>query len=81
VQGSGPALVLLHDWPQTWYQWRLLIPPLAERYCDRADLRGYGLSDSPAAALISAPWAPTCASSSGRSGRADVHRVHQLSKL
>jgi haloacetate dehalogenase len=48
VQGSGPALVLLHGWPQTWYEWRLLISPLAERYTVIApDLRGYGLSDKP----------------------------------
>ncbi|HEY8475900.1 MAG TPA: alpha/beta hydrolase [Chloroflexota bacterium] len=48
VQGSGKPLVLLHGWPQTWYQWRLLIPALAERYTVIApDLRGYGLTDKP----------------------------------
>ena len=30
TQGSGPPLLLLHGWPQTWYEWRLLIPPLAD---------------------------------------------------
>ena len=21
IQGSGPQLMLLHSWPQTWYEW------------------------------------------------------------
>jgi haloacetate dehalogenase len=47
-EGEGPAVVLLHGWPQTWYCWRKLLPPLAERYTVFApDLRGYGLSDKP----------------------------------
>jgi haloacetate dehalogenase len=47
-QGSGPLVLLLHGWPQTWYQWRELIPPLAEEYTVVApDMRGYGLSDKP----------------------------------
>ena len=49
IQGSGPLLVLLHGWPQSWYQWRLIIPALAEHYTVIApDLRGYGYSDKPA---------------------------------
>ena len=28
--GSGYPLVFLHGWPQTWYEWRKLIPPLAD---------------------------------------------------
>ena len=48
TQGSGPPVVLLHGWPQTWYEWRHLIPRLAERYTVIApDLRGYGMSDKP----------------------------------
>lgn len=44
--GAGPAVLLLHDWPQHWYAWRLVIPPLAERYRVLAmDLRGFGWSD------------------------------------
>jgi pimeloyl-ACP methyl ester carboxylesterase len=46
--GSGEPLVLVHGWPQHWFQWRKLIPSLAERYrviCP--DLRGFGWSDAP----------------------------------
>jgi pimeloyl-ACP methyl ester carboxylesterase len=46
--GSGEPIVLLHGWPQNWYAWRHLIPPLAERYrviCP--DLRGFGWSEAP----------------------------------
>ena len=48
IQGTGPLLMLLHGWPQTWYEWRELIPALAECYTVVApDLRGYGLTDKP----------------------------------
>jgi pimeloyl-ACP methyl ester carboxylesterase len=48
VQGSGPLVLLLHGWPQTWYEWRAFVPPLAEQYTVVApDLRGYGQSDKP----------------------------------
>src|SRR5215211_3302780 len=46
--GEGPPLVLLHGWPQHWFEWREVIGPLAERYrvlCP--DLRGFGWSDAP----------------------------------
>jgi pimeloyl-ACP methyl ester carboxylesterase len=46
--GAGDPVVLLHGWPQNWWEWRRLIPPLAERYrviCP--DLRGFGWSDAP----------------------------------
>ncbi|WP_276259006.1 alpha/beta fold hydrolase [Haloglomus litoreum] len=46
--GDGPPLVLLHGWPQTWYEWRHVIPALAEEYTVIApDLRGMGDSDKP----------------------------------
>jgi pimeloyl-ACP methyl ester carboxylesterase len=46
--GAGDPLVLLHGWPQHWWMWRELIPPLAERYRVIApDLRGFGWSDAP----------------------------------
>ena len=48
VSGRGPAVVLLHGWPQTWYEWRHVIPALAERYTVIApDLRGLGNSSRP----------------------------------
>ena len=46
--GEGEPLVLLHGWPQHWFEWREVIGPLAERYrvlCP--DLRGFGWSDAP----------------------------------
>ena len=45
---DGKPLVMLHGWPQHWWEWRELIPPLAERYrviCP--DLRGFGWSEAP----------------------------------
>jgi pimeloyl-ACP methyl ester carboxylesterase len=28
--GQGAPVVLLHGWPQTWYEWRRIIPALAD---------------------------------------------------
>ena len=47
--GSGFPVVLLHGWPQSWYEWRHVIPGLAERFQVIApDLRGLGDSSKPA---------------------------------
>lgn len=47
--GSGPAVVLLHGWPQTWFAWRETMERLAGRFTVIApDLRGLGLSERPA---------------------------------
>jgi len=47
--GSGPLLLLLHGWPQTWYEWRRVMPALAEDYTVvAADWRGAGFSGRPA---------------------------------
>jgi pimeloyl-ACP methyl ester carboxylesterase len=44
--GSGPPLVLLHGWPQSWYEWRGILPALAQRYTVYAvDLPGLGDSE------------------------------------
>ncbi|MDF0492200.1 alpha/beta fold hydrolase [Bradyrhizobium yuanmingense] len=48
VGGDGPPLVLLHGWPQTWWEWRRIMPVLAEHHTVIAlDLRGAGHSDCP----------------------------------
>lgn len=46
--GDGPALVLLHGYPQTAQMWRKVTPALVKQFsivCP--DLRGYGDSDKP----------------------------------
>jgi pimeloyl-ACP methyl ester carboxylesterase len=46
--GHGPPVVLLHGWPQHWYEWRDVIPllaPHARVICP--DLRGFGWTDVP----------------------------------
>jgi pimeloyl-ACP methyl ester carboxylesterase len=49
IGGHGPALVLLHGYPQTWYEWRGILPALAEHYTVIApSLPGAGRSDAPA---------------------------------
>ena len=46
--GAGRPVVLLHGWPQTWYEWRRVMPLLADRYTLIApDLRGLGDSSRP----------------------------------
>ena len=48
IAGEGPAVVLLHGWPQTWWEWRHVIPALARKYTVIApDLRGLGDSSRP----------------------------------
>ena len=49
--GEGPAVLLLHGWPQSWRMWEAIIPGLATRYRVVApDLRGLGDSSAPKAA-------------------------------
>ena len=46
--GAGSPVVLLHGWSQTWYEWRRVLPALAERHTVIApDLRGLGDSSKP----------------------------------
>ncbi len=48
IGGDGPPLLLVHGWPQTWYQYRLVMPALARDFTVVAvDQRGIGLSDKP----------------------------------
>jgi pimeloyl-ACP methyl ester carboxylesterase len=47
-QGTGPAVFLLHGWPQTWLAWRHVIPRLAGKFRVIApDLRGLGNTSKP----------------------------------
>jgi pimeloyl-ACP methyl ester carboxylesterase len=56
--GEGPAVMLLHGWPQTWYEWRHVIDLLAGEYQVVApDLRGFGYSGKPAAGYDAATMA------------------------
>jgi pimeloyl-ACP methyl ester carboxylesterase len=48
IAGAGYPLVFLHGWPQSCYEWRKIIPALAQRFTVIApDLRGLGNSDRP----------------------------------
>src|SRR5919109_5353273 len=49
IGGQGdPAVVLLHGWPETWYEWHRVMPALAKNYTVVApDLRGLGDSSKP----------------------------------
>jgi pimeloyl-ACP methyl ester carboxylesterase len=48
IGGQGDPVVLLHGWPQTWYEWRKVMPALAKNYTVIApDLRGLGDSSKP----------------------------------
>jgi pimeloyl-ACP methyl ester carboxylesterase len=48
IGGQGDPVVLLHGWPQTWYEWRHVMPVLAQNYTVIApDLRGLGDSSKP----------------------------------
>ena len=46
--GQGPPMVLLHGWPETWFQWRHVIGPLSKHFQIIApDLRGLGDTTRP----------------------------------
>lgn len=48
VGGTGQPLILLHGWPQTWWEYHKVMPALATRYRVIAvDLRGAGGSSKP----------------------------------
>src|SRR5258706_4055923 len=56
--GTGPAVVLLHGYPQTWYIWRKVMPALAEQYTGIApDLRGSSRADALATGYAKASMA------------------------
>jgi pimeloyl-ACP methyl ester carboxylesterase len=48
--GTGPPVVLLHGFPESWYSWRHQLRALAEAgyHAVAPDQRGYGQTDRPA---------------------------------
>jgi pimeloyl-ACP methyl ester carboxylesterase len=45
---DAPPIMLVHGWPQHWWEWHHLIPTLAEGHRVIApDLRGFGWSEAP----------------------------------
>jgi pimeloyl-ACP methyl ester carboxylesterase len=48
IEGSGAPVVLIHGFPQTWWEWHRMMPELARHHTVVAiDLRGAGHSDKP----------------------------------
>jgi hypothetical protein len=49
IGGHGDPILLLHGWPETWYEWRNIIPSLiANNYTViTPDMRGLGDSEKP----------------------------------
>ncbi len=49
--GSGPLVILVHGWPESWYSWRHQLPAIAAAgfHVVAPDMRGYGKTDKPAA--------------------------------
>ena len=48
IGGHGDPVVLLHGWPETWYEWHHVMPALAKNYTVIVpDLRGLGDSSKP----------------------------------
>lgn len=47
--GTGPLVLLLHGFPESWYSWRHQFAPLAAAgyHVVAPDMRGYGQSDKP----------------------------------
>jgi epoxide hydrolase 4 len=49
-QGKGPLILFLHGFPEFWYEWKDFLPALArDHHAVAVDMRGYNLSDKPAA--------------------------------
>jgi pimeloyl-ACP methyl ester carboxylesterase len=64
IGGHGDPLLLLHGWPETWYEWRHVMPALAKNYTLIVpDLRGLGDSSKPL---------------TGYDGKTAAEDIHQL---
>jgi len=59
--GTGPALLLLHGWPEFWLTWEPVMARLADRHTLFApDLRGLATATSPTARSAPTSMPPTC---------------------
>jgi pimeloyl-ACP methyl ester carboxylesterase len=49
--GTGPTVLLIHGFPESWYSWRAQLPALAAAgyHAVAMDVRGYGRSSKPTA--------------------------------
>ena len=49
-KGTGPLVLLVHGFPESWYSWRHQLPALAAAgyRAVAIDVRGYGRSSKPA---------------------------------
>jgi pimeloyl-ACP methyl ester carboxylesterase len=64
IGGHGNPVVLLHGWPETWYEWHTVMPALAQNQTVIApDLRGLGDSSKPG---------------TGYDGKTAAEDIHQL---
>ena len=48
-QGTGPLVILIHGFPESWYSWRNQLPAVANAgfHAVAPDMRGYGQSERP----------------------------------
>ncbi len=71
--GDGPPVMLLHGWPQTWYEWRHVMTMLAgEHQVVVPDLRGFGYSAKPATGYDAATMAADLAALGDHLGLREV---------
>ena len=71
--GDGPAVLLVHGWPQTWFEWRHVIDLLAADHTVIApDLRGFGYSGKPATGYDALTMAADLAALTEHLGLSDV---------
>src|SRR5258708_5288890 len=66
--GKGPAVILIHGFPQDWFEYHAIMPRLAKQFTVIAvDLRGVGGSTATPGAMTRPIWRRTSISSPGRS--------------
>jgi pimeloyl-ACP methyl ester carboxylesterase len=74
--GEGPTVLLIHGFPQDWYEWRHVMPLLAPRFSVVAvDLRGVGGSAAPDTGYDAAAMATDVAELVDGLGVGPVHVV------